>query len=63
MEQLETMVSKAGHDLCVLCGKETKYLTNTPISQRYDYVEDAGQLCPTCYTKTYGPEIKGGILG
>ena len=35
-------------DCCVLCGKETEYTKDTPISNRINYVETAGQLCHTC---------------
>jgi len=55
--KLET-ISKTGYDLCINCGKETKYLANTPIAERYNYVKDAGQLCDDCYIQIYGTEIK-----
>jgi RecJ-like exonuclease len=42
-------VSVTSIDKCVMCGKETIYLTNTPISLRVGYVEGAGQLCSSCY--------------
>jgi len=33
---------------CVLCGKETDVLKNTPIELRENYIECAGQLCRDC---------------
>lgn len=41
-------------DKCVLCGKETEYDEDTPVSARLDYVEGAGQLCREDYKKVYG---------
>lgn len=32
-------------DVCILCGCETPYNRNTPISQRHGYIEGAGQTC------------------
>lgn len=34
---------------CILCNKETSYEITTHISQRYGYIEGAGQLCKSCY--------------
>jgi len=39
-------VSSDGHDLCVLCGAPTLYKTETPISERRNYVSGVGQTCP-----------------
>lgn len=39
-------------DKCVMCGENTIYLSNTPISVRMEYVEGAGQLCQSCYAKS-----------
>jgi len=44
-------------DKCVLCGDETSYTMNTPIDERYYYVEGAGQLCEKCYNKIYKETI------
>ena len=33
---------------CVLCGKETDVLKNTPIELRENYIECGGQLCAEC---------------
>lgn len=38
-------------DKCVLCGKETAYDESTHIDHRTGYIEGAGQLCHSCYTK------------
>ena len=40
-------------DKCVVCGAETKYGPNIPISEREFYVEGAGQLCQKCYYDLY----------
>ncbi|MFA5360576.1 MAG: hypothetical protein WC320_01200 [Candidatus Paceibacterota bacterium] len=36
-------------DRCVVCGEETRYFKDTPISLRFGYIEGAGQLCPSCW--------------
>ena len=46
-----------GKDLCVSCGEETPYDTNTPVDARGCYVEGAGQLCVGCFLKVYGPVL------
>lgn len=56
MITLENM--SKGYDLCVSCGKETRYPINTPIDSRRDYVEGAGQLCEDCSVKIYGTEME-----
>ena len=58
MEMITGTNSKNGYDLCVSCGKQTRYPINTPIDARYDYVEGAGQLFEDCSTKTFGLETK-----
>ncbi len=40
-------------DHCVLCGKETEYLKNTPVDEKNYYVEGGGQLCQECFSKIY----------
>jgi len=35
-------------ELCVSCGKETKYKTSDHIDNRMGYIEGAGQLCSRC---------------
>jgi hypothetical protein len=39
------------NETCILCGKETTVDINTHIDFRTGYIEGAGQLCTTCYTK------------
>jgi len=39
------------YDRCILCGDITIYTTDTHIDHRVGYVEGAGQLCYTCFTK------------
>ena len=41
---------------CVSCGDETPYNWFTDITERFWYVEGAGQLCQKCYTKIYDNE-------
>ena len=33
---------------CVICGNETEYYLTTPIDFRENYIEGAGQVCPSC---------------
>lgn len=40
--------NKREKDLCVLCGKETKYYKDTHVDLRENYVDGAGQLCGNC---------------
>lgn len=40
-------------DLCIRCGKETKYSKSTPVEKRYCYVDGTGQLCEACYREVY----------
>jgi len=35
-------------EMCVSCWKQTEYEVNTPIDQRRNYLEGAGQLCEKC---------------
>ncbi len=42
---------RAIYENCVLCDKQTEVLKSTPIELRYNYVENAGQLCPECMTE------------
>ena len=41
------------NELCIRCGKETIYSTDTPITLRHYYVEGSGQLCETCFYELY----------
>ena len=52
VSNLNPSVTVTSRDKCVMCGEDTIYLTNTPISYRIGYVEGAGQLCPSCYEKS-----------
>lgn len=38
-------------DLCIMCGKETAYDFETHIDFRVGYIEGAGQLCQSCYSR------------
>jgi len=42
------METKKELDMCVSCGKETKYPKNLHIDSRHHYIEGAGQLCDEC---------------
>ena len=35
-------------EICVSCGKETKYKKDDNVTYRQDYIEGAGQLCLDC---------------
>jgi hypothetical protein len=38
-------------DHCILCGVETVYKRSTHVDMRQGYIEGAGQLCPSCYSR------------
>ena len=40
-------------EICVSCGKETKYKKGDDVTHRHNYIEGAGQLCLECGQK-YG---------
>lgn len=54
--KIENIVSGKDIEYCVgpNCGKATEYLITTPISERENYVEGAGQLCKSCSQSIYG---------
>ena len=35
-------------EICVSCGKETKYKKDDDVTHRHNYIEGAGQLCLEC---------------
>ena len=35
-------------EICVSCGKETKYKKDDDVTYRHNYIEGAGQLCLEC---------------
>jgi hypothetical protein len=39
------------YECCVLCGKETVYKRSTHVDMRHGYIEGAGQLCASCYSR------------
>ena len=41
------------NDKCMLCGCETGYILNTPVSKRSYYVVGCGQMCEKCYKEIY----------
>lgn len=41
------------NDKCVICGKDTGVLHDTPVSERKRYVSGSGQLCRECYYDLY----------
>ncbi len=41
------------NDLCIRCGKETKYPLATPVDKRFCYVPGSGQMCEECYREVY----------
>jgi len=51
---------------CVSCGNQTTVDTNTPVCYRDNYIDGAGQLCPSCFKRLYGfekPQLKRNIWG
>lgn len=38
---------------CVFCEFDTNIPINTPIDERYFYIEGSGQLCEKCYREIY----------
>lgn len=36
-------------ETCVLCGKATDITRETPVDERFGYIEGAGQLCRECF--------------
>ena len=48
-------IKRKGYESCVLCRRLTNVPTTRPIDLREHYIEGAGQLCPECYRKLYGP--------
>ena len=38
-------------EICISCGKETKYKKDDDVTHRHDYIEGAGQLCLECAQK------------
>ena len=41
------------NETCVSCNEVTEVLTTQNVQTRDFYVEGAGQLCETCFTKIY----------
>ena len=35
-------------EICISCGKETKYKKSDDVTYRHNYIEGAGQLCLEC---------------
>ena len=44
---------EADMEKCVVCDVETDVPVDKPVDLRYHYVEGAGQLCKSCWEKTY----------
>ena len=44
---------EANMEKCVICNVETDVPVDKPVDLRYHYVEGAGQLCKSCWEKTY----------
>ena len=36
-------------ETCYLCGCDTPFYKDTPINERFNYIEGAGQLCQHCH--------------
>ena len=41
-------MSEEEYDICVSCGKQTRYKKTTNIDFRHGYIEGGGQLCFEC---------------
>ncbi len=41
------------YDKCVICGRVTPFLKDTPIELRSHYIVGCGQLCDDCYYNLY----------
>lgn len=39
---------------CVSCYELTDVRKDTPVDERPNYIEGAGQLCPECWRRIYG---------
>lgn len=48
--------STSDMDLCVYCRTKTEYRKDTPIKNRFGYIQGAGQLCRQCYMEIYSGE-------
>ena len=53
MENHKTPPEEIAYEHCVLCGGVTAIRRETSVSERADYIEGGGQLCPSCYRRLY----------
>ena len=63
MDEIIDDDSTSDYDVCVSCGKETKYKKTVHVDYRIGYIDGAGQLCPQChYNETFirGPRKQKG---
>jgi hypothetical protein len=44
-QNVKSYITDDGYNLCVVCGRKTKYKSETHIGERTGYVEGVGQTC------------------
>lgn len=47
------MNNDTAFEKCVVCGKETNTLINTPINKRTNYIIGVGEVCSKCMLEVY----------
>lgn len=62
MKDLIKEVQTQKLDKCVLCSEDTPYTENTNINYRNYYIEGAGQLCESCYSKVYDKQSNNELI-
>lgn len=45
-------------EMCVVCGKATRYTIEQSVHEREFYVDGAGQLCRECFQRIYGKNLQ-----
>lgn len=53
--------TKEKRERCAVCGKITEYTKDTPLSERFGYIDGGGQLCKDCYYELYIKKKSDGI--
>ena len=49
---------KKSGEMCVVCGKATRYTIEQSVHEREFYVDGAGQLCRECFQRIYGKNLQ-----
>ena len=50
-------------DRCILCGKDTGILRDTPLARRHGYIRGCGQLCEHCFGELHMSLEANGMAG